>query len=213
MDSVVIKYLVWALFAYGLQALFAIAQILLSIYLIAGGVLQLSSKEDLGKWGGRLGLAIHPQSQKFPWLGGVMLVAGGALVIPFLTGATYWITVVASSMAFVLLLYLAKPLTEQGVRAGCLVRRGLVFFAMLVFCLTLWEGGDLIGMAKNVVTKAKYWRDKEVAGWQAEHNPNVPKIGDMAPDFQLSDQTGEKTVRLSDFRGKKPVVLVFGSFT
>ena len=39
------------------------------------------------------------------------------------------------------------------------------------------------------------------------------KPGDEAPDFDL--QTVDKTarVKLSDFRGKKPVVLVFGSYT
>ena len=34
------------------------------------------------------------------------------------------------------------------------------------------------------------------------------KVGDTAPDFSLPDRTG-KTVRLSDFRGKKAVVLYF----
>ncbi|MWB97771.1 peroxiredoxin [Agromyces seonyuensis] len=34
------------------------------------------------------------------------------------------------------------------------------------------------------------------------------QIGDAAPDFALSDQHGQ-TVRLSDFRGVKPVTLVF----
>jgi mycoredoxin-dependent peroxiredoxin len=33
-------------------------------------------------------------------------------------------------------------------------------------------------------------------------------IGDQAPDFELTNQYGE-SVKLSDFRGKKPVVLVF----
>ncbi len=33
-------------------------------------------------------------------------------------------------------------------------------------------------------------------------------IGDQAPDFELSNQFGE-TVKLSDFRGVKPVVIVF----
>ena len=33
-------------------------------------------------------------------------------------------------------------------------------------------------------------------------------IGDHAPDFELVNQFGE-TVKLSDFRGKKPVVVVF----
>lgn len=39
-----------------------------------------------------------------------------------------------------------------------------------------------------------------------------PKIGDEAPDFVLTDLDG-KTVSLSQFRGKKPVMIVFGSFT
>jgi cytochrome oxidase Cu insertion factor (SCO1/SenC/PrrC family) len=46
--------------------------------------------------------------------------------------------------------------------------------------------------------------------------PNTPpaapkthlKVGDPAPDFTLSNTKGEK-VRLSDFRGKKNVVLAF----
>lgn len=34
------------------------------------------------------------------------------------------------------------------------------------------------------------------------------KVGDMAPDFKLTDTTG-KEVKLSDYRGKKSVVLAF----
>jgi hypothetical protein len=39
------------------------------------------------------------------------------------------------------------------------------------------------------------------------------KIGDPAPDFVLKEAASSKTVRLSSFRGKEPVVLVFGSHT
>ena len=40
------------------------------------------------------------------------------------------------------------------------------------------------------------------------------KAGDAAPDFTLKSVGGEgRTVSLSSFKGKQPVVLVFGSFT
>lgn len=35
------------------------------------------------------------------------------------------------------------------------------------------------------------------------------KVGDMAPDFELPEHRSDDKVRLSDFRGKKNVVLVF----
>ena len=41
----------------------------------------------------------------------------------------------------------------------------------------------------------------------------APRAGDVAPDFTLYDIEGQDSVTLSDFRGKKPVALVFGSFT
>ena len=41
---------------------------------------------------------------------------------------------------------------------------------------------------------------------------NFPRLGQHAPDFELPSVGGGK-IRLSSFRGKKPVVLIFGSFT
>ena len=38
-------------------------------------------------------------------------------------------------------------------------------------------------------------------------------IGDLAPDFYLESVDKKSRVRLSDYRGSKPVVLVFGSYT
>ena len=48
---------------------------------------------------------------------------------------------------------------------------------------------------------------------QQEAEKNVPRVGNMAPDFELWDADVTRAVRLSDFRGQKPVALVFGSFT
>lgn len=44
-------------------------------------------------------------------------------------------------------------------------------------------------------------------------NKLAPKAGELAPDFTLFDISGAESVTLSDFRGKKPVALVFGSYT
>lgn len=54
---------------------------------------------------------------------------------------------------------------------------------------------------------------KKEKAWQKKYDAHAPKVGDLAPDFELSDSTGENQVRLSDFRDSKPVALVFGSFT
>lgn len=40
-----------------------------------------------------------------------------------------------------------------------------------------------------------------------------PELGARAPAFTLKTHDGKRTIRLADSRGKKPVVLIFGSFT
>jgi hypothetical protein len=39
------------------------------------------------------------------------------------------------------------------------------------------------------------------------------RVGDVAPDFDLPPVDRKARVTLSSFRGKRPVVLVFGSYT
>jgi hypothetical protein len=48
---------------------------------------------------------------------------------------------------------------------------------------------------------------------QKRLDAQAPKAGELAPDFCLRGVDGEEQVCLSDFRGQKPVALVFGSFT
>jgi thiol-disulfide isomerase/thioredoxin len=40
-----------------------------------------------------------------------------------------------------------------------------------------------------------------------------PALNSPAPDFSLKTHDGQQTIRLSDLRGPKPIVLVFGNFT
>lgn len=53
---------------------------------------------------------------------------------------------------------------------------------------------------------------EERAKFMAERQGRL-KPGDPAPDFRLKVRGGEQVIQLSSFRGKKPVALVFGSYT
>ena len=48
--------------------------------------------------------------------------------------------------------------------------------------------------------------------WLRAHAGHL-KVGDPAPGFTLETQDKKSRVQLSSFRGVKPVVLVFGSYT
>ncbi|MBL8751760.1 MAG: hypothetical protein JNK15_00560 [Planctomycetes bacterium] len=51
-------------------------------------------------------------------------------------------------------------------------------------------------------------------GRPAEDPKKLPKVGDVAPDFDLPMLgVKDKTVKLSSFAGDRPVALIFGSYT
>jgi thiol-disulfide isomerase/thioredoxin len=67
----------------------------------------------------------------------------------------------------------------------------------------------LLRLALSFVTGASL-----VAGpAQAGRHPETLRTGDVAPDFTLQSPDGKHSTKLSDFRSKKPVVLIFGSYT
>lgn len=67
---------------------------------------------------------------------------------------------------------------------------------------------ELFNDAKFIIKyRTKAMKSQKMLDTQA------PKAGDLAPDFTLSDISGSESITLSDFRGKKPVALVFGSYT
>lgn len=57
----------------------------------------------------------------------------------------------------------------------------------------------------------RYRREHRI--WQNKYNAHAPKVGDIAPDFELRDVNGGNPLRLSNFLDKKPVALIFGSYT
>jgi len=78
-------------------------------------------------------------------------------------------------------------------------------FFILLYSIWIWtRWRDMIRISINT-------DDYKITRCTYEHNK--PKVGDQAPDFELRDIQGENPIRLSDFQGQMPVVLIFGSFT
>ena len=71
--------------------------------------------------------------------------------------------------------------------------------------------GTLALMAPTAVSKL--WAQGEKKEAKKEAAPELAlKVGDMAPDFTLPDQTYKNKVALHDFKGKKNVALAFYIF-
>ncbi len=72
-----------------------------------------------------------------------------------------------------------------------------------------------MSVLKELLGDIRYIRTHypQVRKQQKQLDASAPKVGDLAPDFTLYDPQGEISVTLSSYRGRRPVALVFGSFT
>lgn len=59
---------------------------------------------------------------------------------------------------------------------------------------------------RNVPQRAASQQTKDAAS-------AAPQVGDVAPPFRLKTLDGKQEVELASLRGKRPVVLFFGSYT
>jgi hypothetical protein len=99
-------------------------------------------------------------------------------------------------------------------------RAGKIFAIVLVLYLAL-AGGLLWAMYQPPAKFGKIMRHVPTPAyvifpfkqlWFVARKGNL-HVGDAAPDFSLPTFDHKEQVRLSSFRGQKPVVLVFGSYT
>jgi hypothetical protein len=61
-------------------------------------------------------------------------------------------------------------------------------------------------------TKPKH-KDKKKKTPMWMRDDGAPKVGQLAPEFKLKTLDGTAEIELASFRGKSPVVLLFGSYT
>jgi hypothetical protein len=140
--------------------------------------------------------------------GALRIALGLLLLAPIAVGAPMGASLLAGIGAFALLLVAER----QTPATGRLARRSAIAIAAVISVFMLWEGEDNLVLGADLLLHSMEWRNEELA-WQHSLDPKSPKVGDLAPDFELHDPEGNVRVRLSDFRGQRPVALVFGSYT
>jgi len=135
---------------------------------------------------------------------------GVLLAAPLLVGAPFLVSLLACLGALAALLVLDRG--ASGASAARWLRAAAIGCATVTALFTLWEREDPLALGVELVSTAQQWRTHE-RDWQLANDLEAPKIGDLAPDFQLQDPSGRTAVRLADFRGTRAVALVFGSYT
>lgn len=195
-------------------------QVLVASFFLAHGLACLFRLGERSAWVGRLG-AIEPIGVGAFAFGSIQLALGAMVLAPVAVGAPPSVSRLALILAVGLLVGArarARTLRDDAVAPSPispigLGLRGLVLVAALVtLAFGVFEGADPAAQTRSIVTKAIQWRGHEL-GWQLAHDVDSPKVGDLAPDFVLEDPSGENSVQLASFRGKRPVALVFGSYT
>jgi hypothetical protein len=203
--------LVWTLCAYLTHGLIVLVHVSLAGLLLGTGLHDVVRPDRAGSWLRRLGSVsgVAPRARAFA---AGRIVLGLLLFAPLALGAPTVVSLAAGLGAFGLLLWVERALSIDERPTGRLVRRGAIGFAALAALFMLWEREDNLTLAADLLIPAMQWRNEELS-WQLESDPQSPKVGELAPDFELQDPEGVTRVRLSDFRGKRPVALVFGSYT
>ncbi|MDH3685425.1 MAG: hypothetical protein OEP95_04325 [Myxococcales bacterium] len=191
----------WTLIPMLLHGLTLAAQGILGAALVASGIALLLSPDHLLPGLGALA-APRPESVGARRFGRLQIGAGVLVLAPLSLGWP-WLASAAGCVGAIALLWVSG----RGIfRALALAAAALTLLFMA------WERDDPATLAARILFKAQEWRTHELE-WQLANDVRSPKVGDLAPDFELQDPSGEETIRLSSFRGKRPVALVFGSYT
>ncbi len=199
--------LVWTLFAYLIHGASVFVQVGLASFLLGTGASGLVSPDRAGPWLRRLGVVSRMRT-----LAALRIALGLLLFAPLALGAPTALSLVACVGALALLLFVERGLQEAERPPGRFTRRGAIGLAAFCAAFMVWEGEDSLTLAADLLLPGMEWRNEELR-WQLGQDPLSPKVGDLAPDFELKDPEGVTQVRLSDFRGQRPVALVFGSYT
>ncbi len=205
------KNLIWTMAVYLLHGGIVFLQTSLACFLLGTGAHNLLTPDLDRGWLRKLG-AIGIGGPKTRLFGGIRIAFGLLMLAPIAVGAPAGLSLAAVIGALAFLIVLERQALDADRLRGRFIRLAAIAFAAISLLFMMWEGEDNLVLGADLLVHAMEWRDEEVA-WQESLDPKSPKVGDLAPDFELQDPEGNVRVRLSDFRGRRPVALVFGSYT
>jgi len=203
--------LIWTLIVYLLHGGMVFLQTSLACFLLGTGAFNLFAPDLDQGWLRRLGMII-PGGSRTRLSGGLRVAFGLMMLAPLALDAPVGSSLMATLGAFAFLIALERQILADQRRTGRIMRRAAIAFAAISALFILWEGEDNLVLGSDLLFHSMEWRNEEIT-WQQTLDRKSPKVGDEAPDFELQDPEGNVRVRLSDFRGKRPVALVFGSYT
>lgn len=104
---------------------------------------------------------------------------------------------------------LRAPLPAAGERA-------VVVGALVAMSAAIWGCQPADPVAAFIQRQDSLPPDQRVPDWERTKRLMLrpaPAVGELAPDFALATVDGTRTIRMSEFRESRPLVLIFGSFT
>jgi hypothetical protein len=176
-------------------------------FLIFSGVHGWLRGDSVGRWARRLGAT--PLSRLHA---AVRVALGIGLFGPVAVGAHVSVSALCAGAGLIALAISERTPQGAPIRAGHWARRGAFACGVAALAFLAWEREDNLALGAELIVNAASWRNEEL-DWQLATDPRAPKVGELAPDFELQNPDGQVQIRLSDFRGKRPVALVFGSYT
>ena len=203
--------MVWTMFAVVIHVATIVVQLALIFFLLGTAALAIFASRINSPRLQRIG-ALQANSPHIGRNAIVRVALAVALALPLAVGAPFAISFVAMLGVIGRLILDELNLATESRSEGRYARHTAIAAAAVLACFMLFEGEDSLALGSDIIVTASGWRMHEV-DWQLANDLETPRVGDLAPDFSLQDPSGEVTVRLSDFRGVKPVALVFGSYT
>ncbi len=141
--------------------------------------------------GTALGVSLDLLHNEWPWLTFALILASSAIIVrqAFMSYFTYvdllWVDTGKSALAVAFYLLAIRDTS----------------FTWDLWLLPLIPLAAAVGLTLSYVQDAGQMKKLTRNGYRVQ-------MGKPAPDFELPDQTGE-VVKLSDYRGKHPVLLIF----